>query len=88
MASLRQVTVILTCLNLVRPAGVLIGLTLGVSSGIGGQLVLAIVQSLATGIFVHVTVYSILPSEFDVINAYGNMPSQGTDTIKLFCIII
>ena len=46
------------------PVGILIGLVVQQTPGTGGAIASAILQSLATGIFIHVTFLELVPSEF------------------------
>jgi zinc transporter ZupT len=93
--SFNRAAIFLIILVLFRPAGILLGLALGTSSGYGGHFITAMLQSLSAGIFIHVTFFSLLPGEFGkpgesschVAGAAGNGASQPTLFWKLTLLV-
>jgi hypothetical protein len=76
-----------------RPAGILLGLGIGSSSGLGAQLTIAVLQSLSAGIFIHLTFFSLLPGEFGRSGESScHSGSDGTVEVKLYwkliCLVI
>jgi hypothetical protein len=68
-----------------RPAGILLGLGIGTSSGLGAHLMIAVLQSLSAGIFIHLTFFSLLPGEFGRpgVNFTNNLPAADLFSFSL-----